>query len=210
MAGLDLSFKKDIKRVTARLSRVQKKQVPFATALALTKTAQAIQRAETKQLDTKLDKPTKYTKGAIGYKSANKKSRLISASVFVKDIQARYLKYQVFGGTRRGKGQGTGVPVGAKLNVYGNIPGRRRKAAAWRKGQTLAKKSFIATISGIPGVWAKTGGKRNPKLRLMVAFEKRVRYRKRFPFFRIAEKTAKSTFLKNFNRALSTALRTAR
>jgi len=201
--GFTLSVKSDIKEVARYLSRVQKKQVPFATALALTRTAQSVQRSEKEQIPRKLDRPVPFTeRNAIGLTAAKKTN--LTATVFVKDIQEKYLQWSIFGGTARAQGKGFGVPTrNKKLNRYGNIAGRRQ-------GLVKGQKQFIGTIRGISGVWERTGGKRKKGVKLVVAFEKTTRYQTRFPFFQIAEHTAKATFVGNFNRALSQALATAR
>jgi len=199
---LEIDVRGDVKEVTRYLTRVQRKQVPFATALALTRTAQDAAKAETAQIPKKLDRPTPFTKKAIGFKAANKHT-LIS-TVFVKDIQAAYLGLQITGGARTAKGKGTGVPTrNKKLNKYGNIAGRR-------KGLVKGKNQFIATIKGISGVWERTGGKKAGQLKLLVAFEKAVKYRKRFPFYKIAQGVVRAKFTRNFNAALRRALATAR
>ena len=201
--NLTISVKADLKDITRYLTRIQRKQLPFATALALTTTAKDVQRAETVQLTKKLDRPTPFTKRSMGIKAATK--RRLTAEVFIKRIQAAYLNMQVFGGTRRAQGQGTGVPYtkNKKLNKFGNIAGRRR-------GLVKGKKQFIDTIKGIPGVWQTVGGKRASKVKLLIAFEKVVRYRPRLPFFKTAEGVVRNRFVKNFNAALARALRTAR
>lgn len=197
---VDLDVRSDVKQVTRMLTNLQKKQVPFATSKALNDTANDVQRAETAQLPKKLDRPTPFTMRAFGVKRSTK--RKLIATVFIKDIQAEYLKYQIEGGRRTTEGKGTGVPYkNKKLNVYGNIPGRR-------KGLVKGKRQFIATIKGIPGVWEVRGKKRAP--RLMIAFEKTVRYKERFPFVKIAEGTARNRFPRRFSAALEHAMRTAR
>jgi len=200
----DFSFsvKSDVREVTRYLSALQKRQLPFVTASALTKTAQDVQVAETKQIDKSIDRPTRFTHNAIGIKGAKKTN--LTALVFVKDVQEEYLHWSIFGGTRLSKGKGTGVPTrNKKLNRYGNIPGRRT-------GLVKGSKQFIATIRGVSGVWERTGGKRNPGIRLLVAFEKVTRYRRRFPFFEVAQRTASSKFVGNFNQAMARAIATAR
>ncbi len=199
---VEINVTSDVKEWSKALTRLQKKQLPFATALSLTRTAQDASRSVTNQLPKKLDRPTPFTRKAIGFKSANKRD--LTAAVFVKDIQAGYLEKQIEGGRRVARGKGFGVPTRNKrLNKFGNIPGRR-------KGLARGKREFIGTIRGVSGVWQRTGGTRNPGLKLMVAFEKVVKYKKRLPFFKIVNGVVRSRFSKNFSSALQRALRTAR
>lgn len=196
-----ISVATNIKQVRKQLNRLEREQLPYATAVALTKTAQDIQRAETVQLPKKLDNPTPFTMRAFGIKVATK--RHLQSEVFVKPAQFEYLRWAIEGGVRQGRGSGTGVPVGARLNKHGNIPGRR-------KGLIKGKKQFAAKIRGVSGVWQRTGGRRSPGVALMVAFEKSVRYERRFPFKRIAEGVALSKFDRNLRDALARALASSR
>ena len=73
-------------------------QVPYATAVALTKTAQDAARELNAELPRYLDNPTPFTRNAFTLKRATKRD--LNAIVFAKDVQAKYLRYQVFGGAR--------------------------------------------------------------------------------------------------------------
>ena len=75
-----------------------------------------------------------------------------------------------------------------------------------KKGLIKNKKQFIKTINGVSGVWERS--KQGTKL--MVAFENSVTYKKRFPFFKIAEAVARKKFQRNFKKSLARAMATAR
>lgn len=199
---MKLRVKADVKQVTRYLNKIQRKQVPFATALALTTTAKDAQAEEIKQMSTRMDRPTPFTLKGVTIIPA-KKNRLI-ATVLVKRIQEEYLQHQITGGTVNHRGAGTGVPTKhKKLNKYGNIAGRRL-------GLVKGTKEFIATINGTTGVWKRTGGRRNRKLQLLIGFHRETSYRPIYPFQSIAYKTAKARFRRNFERAMTRALATAR
>lgn len=189
------NIKGDLKPITKHLSKVQKKQIPFASANAINETLKQIVKAEQAQMPKKLDRPTPFTTKAFRIKYAKK--HMLHGEVVIKPVQWEYLKYQIEGGRRTGK---IGVPTSnAKLNKYGNIPGRR-------KGLIRNKKQFMNDR----GVWERYGGKRNPKAKLIVAFEPSVSYRKRFPFYKIADGVARSRFQKNFSRSIKRAIATAK
>ena len=90
-----------------QLGRFARDQVPFATALALTRTAQFVQRKMGEEIDRVFDRPKPYTKGATYVRPATKAN--LSAEVKIKD-QAfksappiKWLAAEIYGGPRRHK-----------------------------------------------------------------------------------------------------------
>ena len=189
------NVKGDLKPLIKHMSKVQKKQIPFAAANAINATLFDVMKAEKAQLPKKLDRPTPYTMKAFKINKA-KKSMLVG-DIHVMPERYKYLKYAIEGGTRTGN---IGDPTKhAKLNKFGNIPMRK-------KGLIKNKKQFIQTINGVSGVWERS--KQGTKL--MVAFENSVTYKKRFPFFKIADGVARKKFQRNFKKSLARAMATAR
>ncbi len=105
---LKFSVKSDLREVERMFRDMQKKQVPFATALALTKTAKAIEKAEYEEIKKVFDRPTRYTLNSLYVRPA-KKTRL-SAEVMIKDFASnarppiQWLIAQIEGGHRGMKG----------------------------------------------------------------------------------------------------------
>jgi hypothetical protein len=135
---LTIDVRHNIKDVIGRLNDLQRRHVPFATALALTRTAQEVRKAEVQEMKRVFDRPTPFTLNSLYLKPATKAD--LTAKIWVKEIFSRkdhYLRPEIFGGARRLKGferllmrKGllpTGwmaVPgAGAKLDAYGNISG---------------------------------------------------------------------------------------
>lgn len=56
--GFKIDIRKEVDRITRNLDAFAAKQVPFVTARALTATARIVQAAETKALQTEVDRPT--------------------------------------------------------------------------------------------------------------------------------------------------------
>ena len=208
---LDMNIKADMKPLTKRLSKVAKKQIPFATANAINTTLFQIMKAEKAQMPKKLDRPMAKTIKAFKINKAKKTT--LSGDIHITPKKAEYLKYVVEGGVRSGR---TGVPYtkNIKLNKYGNIPMRR-------KGLIKNKNQFYGTIKGIEGVWERghyskkgkftTQGKsRSTSVRLLVAMESDVNYKKRFPFYEIGKGVVRSRFKRNFERALARAMASAK
>ncbi len=89
MAGLNA--------LSAQLRSLQK-QIPFATAQALTAVARKIQAAEKVALQRKLENPTPFTVNSVGSQGARRDN--LTARVFVRDIAASYLEPFEFGGSQ--------------------------------------------------------------------------------------------------------------
>jgi hypothetical protein len=188
------SFKKS-------MNGLAKKQMPFAGAMALTRTAWDMKKKELDPgLDKHLDRPTPFTKKAIRVQKA-RKNHLV-AYVRVAPLQARYLRYQVKGGTRRPHKKALLVPVGQRLNKYGNMP----RSTVSKLMQNPKVFSGIPHGRTQPGIYKRLGPKGRKKLHLMVAYEKRASYEKRFHFYQLAERQAK----RSFNNNLLAAKREAR
>jgi hypothetical protein len=137
----------DIERAVRGLREVERKQIPFATAQALTATAKHAQASITAQLPSIFDRPTAFTMRAIAIEAARKNKP--TAAVFVRPIQAEYLALEETGGFRRARKSVIPQPVAIGLNAYGNIP--RNKIAQ------LARKPsyFIGTIKGVQGLYRR-------------------------------------------------------
>lgn len=83
-----------------RLLGEQQRQMPFAVALALTRTAQDVRKAEQAEMRSVFDRPTPFTLNALFVKPATKVT--LTAEVWVKDSERpkHYLLPQISGGDR--------------------------------------------------------------------------------------------------------------
>lgn len=131
---------KGIKEASAELNRIEK-QVPFATALALTRTAQLAKTAIEGEMASVFDRPTRWTLNSLRLFPA-KKTKL-EAKVWMKNEADKSIaptvtmQPQIEGGGRRKKRGEKGLEArgilpkgkyampgkGAKLNAYGNMSG---------------------------------------------------------------------------------------
>ncbi len=137
---MQISVESNIGAAVAMLKDLDKRQVPFATAYALTQTAKAAQKEVQREIARVFDRPTRFTSGAVWVKPATK-SRLY-AVVNIQDVvrgsdnrPVDWLDAEIRGGPRRMKGferllQAKGampkgwfaVPTKAiKLDAYGNV-----------------------------------------------------------------------------------------
>lgn len=229
--------------LTANIQAAQKtleskaRQVRFATAVAITRTAQDVQRAVPAALDKALDRPTEFTKRGTYVRPA-RRDQLV-AEVGFRPIQAKYMAFQVKGGTYQNTSGGIRLPGNIQLNAFGNIPrgtikklkdaaqsgklsaaiakrinaqGNRRKGAAPLQlfyGQPTGKGWQNAPI----GIWRRIPGSAGGKGKLVpvVVFEKSpARYQKRFDFVALGQATVKSRFAGHFQAEYQKAIATAR
>ncbi len=197
---ISINFKSNIKTFTKGLTRIQKKQVPFATARALTWTAQDCQKALQDRAATVFNNVKKWwlKQQPTGIKIiAATKARLIS-SVYTK---AHFTELQEEGGTK--------TPSRSKnlLIPSDKVPKSRRKAGG--AGIMLKTKNVFSTAKG---VYRRKGGakRKNQKRELLFHKDKRATVRPRFGFRRTAAGIAARKFKRNFFRSLEKALKSAR
>ena len=139
---------KGIKEVTKMLDDARRKQIPFATTLALTRTAIRARLNVQGKMKQVFDRPTRFTLSSVLYERATKKKQ--SSRVYLADIDrknvsktADYMRVQSEGGEREHTGiEGyltttsgrktkfytKALPTwimpakGVKLDRYGNLP----------------------------------------------------------------------------------------
>jgi hypothetical protein len=201
--AVTLDVRHNFAAVAQWLERSVQPQVPFATAKALTDTAREAAKAVTDQLPTVFDRPVPFTLRAIGWERATKAS--LTARVFIRPTQLKYLALEVTGGTRTPPKRALLMPVDIGLNQYGNIP-RGKVAALFAKGQGGAASVFSGVHHGVPGLWQRT----RKGLRLLVTYKSKAQYKPRLAFGRIVQATVTARLLPNFRAALKQALATAR
>lgn len=233
---LTISVRHDYHRIEAALTDLHRRQLPFATAAALTDAARAAQSAVTAELPEIFDRPIPFTMKAIGMSPAHKAD--LTAEVFVKRTQAEYLYREEVGGTRTGA-ENTHSPSTAlilpskiKLNAYGNLPFgalKRLVAEADEKREQTAKqlrrkkKTDAARPNRDKGIFymagkspwgAGPGGffKRLPghKLQRLLSFEPSATYKPRFGFRARVQVAATQAFATSFAKRLREAIATAR
>ena len=196
---MQVNVKTNIKEISKNLTRDQKKQVPFASAMAINNTLFQLRKEMGKQTRKKLDRPTKFTQNGFVVQKAKKQN--LKGMLFLKDAVEKYLKFQIDGGIRS---TGKYIPVpfkqNARLNKFGNIVGKR-------SGLIKKKSQFIGTVNGLLGVWERQKGN---KLKLIIGFERTVEYKPKLPFYTIAQKFSAAVFDRNFTKAITRAIKSAR
>ncbi|MBK0004366.1 hypothetical protein [Erwinia sp. S38] len=143
-----------LKELSTQLKAVRK-QLPFATAQALTSVARKIEAAEKTAFNRHLDSPTPFTVNSVRSSGARKGS--LTAKIFVMDTAANYLEPFEFGGQHKLNSQALLNPKNIKLNKYGNLT--RNKMT-----QLKAKPNvFIGDVGGANGVWQRRKAKKVKK-----------------------------------------------
>lgn len=232
MINISLFGQSQVKRLLEEFQR----QTPFATALALTRMAQDIKKAETGALKT-LDRPTPYTLRSIVIRPATKER--LESRTYVKDEHSsgvapnKYLYPQYRGGGRNHKshekllqkfGQ---MPSGwyavpgkdVRLNRYGNVTGATytkilsdlRSMYDPQQNRAEGKKARYFVMRnryGRPlGVYERVGKKR---VKSILHYVPRVSYRKRLDFEGVAVKVVERRFKQHVIDALGDAFSTRR
>jgi len=238
---MQLSIKSDLNSLTKKLTNLEKKQIPFATAKALTETGKLIKKAEIEEMKSVFDRPTKFTLNSLFLKRATKKNQEVT--VWLKDWAhkgtpaSKYLTPQISGGGRKLKGfevllNKRGIlPNGyytvpgkrAKLDRFGNISkGQLNQILSYTRSQrdnaqntksetgrrsTKAKFIVFEPRDGMPGgLWSM----KYKGLQPVLIFVKRPKFRKRLKYHKVAKRVRDKHFNKEFDKALTFAIRTAK
>lgn len=233
-----LDVNTDIKRLTKKLDRIQAKQLPFATALALTNTAKGLLSEQKREMKRSFTKPVAYTLKSIAYQSANKKDRPIQSRVFFREFSGKgtpaykYLTPNIAGTRRRQKrhekllSQKVGRKIytapasGAPRNAAGNITGGyytkilsqvQAFGEVGFRANARRKGSqgfYIARKGGQPVGIRKREGGESKKILNFTSAPPA--YKRRYDLYGSSDKYVSDKLTKNFRKALRYALKTAR
>ncbi|MDR6850359.1 hypothetical protein [Sphingomonas sp. BE137] len=217
MLKIDLSA--DLKPLQKAFKDFRKEQVPFATALALTKLAQGVVAVEQGEIKKTFDSPTPFTQKSITMKSATKRD--LTAIIYPRERAESYLEPYVIGGNRSlGNKKGMLVPKNVAVNQYGNLTRNKLASLKGKPGVFIGK---VRTKKGgiIGGVWQRMGparsvrGKRKGQaaqpaghLKLLIRFEDTTPVPRRLPFYQAAQSYLKANYRQAFADAMAQALRT--
>ena len=171
-----VSVKSNIKEFSRDLKRFKNIDVPKITYITLNETAKRTKQLEQTAMKKYLDRPKPQTINSIYVQFAKKNYPI--ARITFRDWAQEFIHRNIVGGIR--KVTNTAVPtINARLNQFGNIPGR--------KSGVVKANQFRATIDGIYGVWQKTKN----GVKIIHRFETNPNYKSIFPFYRVANKAVK-------------------
>lgn len=194
----------DHQSIFRQLQRFSRKQVPFATSVALNETVQDVEVTLVKELPRWFTIRSQWTAKGIRTKRATK--NLLEAEVGTRDP---YMARQAIGGTKTPtKSKAIGVPVRARRTPQSRIgPGRFPGVLGKKKG-TFIRRTKSGTAAMFMPTRTRTRKKR--KLRLMYYLVKRVEVPQRWPFEDTFTRVVKQEWRRNMAFAFKRALRTAR
>lgn len=200
----------DQQRFERRLDALVRQETPFAIAVALTKTAKDAQAEVERRMPVLLDKPTTFTKRGVGISPA-RKARPV-AQVFVKRIQAQYLRIQSTGGVRKPRKKVLIHPAGIRKNKFGNIP-RTAVGRAMARSDTFVASGRDPRASHLsPGIYQRGkyrkrgAGRGRGFVKLLIAFDDAQTYQRRFPFDQITIDVGRRVFRDRFRNELRRAV----
>lgn len=148
-----LSFvvKDDIERVVRQVASRVERQVPFATAKALTRTAQSVRDEERAHMASVFDRPTPWTLNSLFVRSATKAN--LQAEVSFKEPgskgtdPSRVLRHHIRGGSREWKRFELALKrIGVLLPTWAAVPGEGAKMDAFgnmSRGQIVQLLSYL-------------------------------------------------------------------
>tara|TARA_R100000781_G_scaffold68426_3_gene43083 strand:+ start:1146 stop:1811 length:666 start_codon:yes stop_codon:yes gene_type:complete len=220
--GLVLTVDQDLTGFD-RFLKNNKKQLPFATSLALNDTGFDMRNAFNKGTLSVFNQPTRFTQKAF-LTTKSKKTNLV-VHVFAKNKDgsdaARYLRFGVQGGARPPKGfekyfsglknDGTlgsyFLPSKAKTDGFGNVTRATLKRIS---NKVQNNKAFIGTprnSSRPAGIYERDG---NKLITQFVSVDQRPTYTGRFNLQTIGDKVINRRFNQHFNKAMTKAIATAK
>lgn len=153
--ALEISVRTNLTDVERGLSDLAKRQMPYATALALTSLSKLVAADAVKNLSAKLKNPSPFTLRSVKAMAARKDN--LVAKVYVMDKAAEYLEPYERGGVHKLAGKALLNPKDIALNQYGQL---RKGTLAALKGRSDIFIGPVKTKKGIVnGVWQRTAAK---------------------------------------------------
>lgn len=206
---IEIDIRAETKALSKKLSDLAYKQLPFATAGALTALGKIVQRGEQQAMGSVFDRPTPFTVNSVAVTPARKDN--LEATVYVKDIAASYLAPYEFGGSNKLNSKALLKPVNLPTNQYGNLA--RNKTA-----QLKAKANvFVGKVKGrggqeIEGIWQRIpAAKGKPQsLKLLVRFTDAHKTTQHLDYRKRAEQLVHANFNAEMGRTLARAIATAK
>lgn len=196
---MPISVRHNIRDVRRSLSRVQRKQVPFAAAMALTNTAHTVRKHIVGTLwPNAFPRASNKRFPSVAFRVQRATKRRLQSAVYDR-LGRHFIEHHITGEDKRPfTGSALAVPIEARRTASGRI----RKADQPGGGGT-----FRANLGGAgEAIWRR--GRQG--LQLLYVLKGRTRVDRRFPFYRAGEARARTAFAREFDKSMRRALATAR
>lgn len=235
---IEFSVTADVKAATQWLDAAQSRQIPFATAKALTDTARLVQTELKREMLQVFDNPSPFTRNSTYSTSATKTSLRAEIGLKNKGMRvtpAQLLKEHFTGGQRGGKPMEVAMTAlgalpsgwrvipgqGLKLDAYGNpnrnqvreiIGSLKNKTSIYKgRGKKVALVGyFLVPIGAKSRLVPGIYWRSGRAIKPMFVFIKQAAYRKVLDLNGIASRVVRTSFGPLFDAALGKALETAR
>lgn len=217
---IEIDFRSTIERASANLTNLDRKQLPFASALAITRTAQDAQTKVQRNLPRRFVIRNKWVSGGIRIKPGIKTSARRSVIVYSRDD---YMVLQEEGGVKTPTGKMLAVPAGGVPRTARGIIRKRD-----RPRNVLERYGvFIAPLTAgagkdKAGVFKREARRRKrkrkysrpakarPPIRLLYVLIPKARVKARFGMRELVRSAVTRNWPRRFKEALAHARATAR
>lgn len=207
-----VSVKAETANALRWLDGIHRRQIPFATALALTRTAQTVQSEVRRQLPQRFTIRSNFVAQAIRVRPATKET--LTAQVLIPTDQEGYrriadaMEMQEFGGPKKPiEGRSIAIPVEVRKTKRGIVPRAVRPRALMHTPRVFR----LRTKDGHDLLMQRMArGRAKGSLRVLFRFKPSVLIRRAFGFFDTGEATVRRVYQTIFRDALDRAIRSAR
>lgn len=198
---MDVELTVDLSDFERRMSRLARDQVPFATALTLTRVTLHARDELREDLPNHFVIRNRWTERGVVAKTASKRD--LEAIVGHRD---EYMARQATGGTKRPKSASlVAIPKAARPRPTSPTPRSR-----WPRQMLARARTFVRRLPGGKLALLQRAGKGRFPLKVLYLFAPQVNVPARWPLLRTVEKAIADVWVKTAEDAWKRALRTAR
>lgn len=202
---MQVSVRTEIKSVLRDFRDLNDKDVKYAVKNAINDTLFDMRKVLGDDMRGTFDRPTRFTTAPSAWVVDKAQVSRPVGIVRLKDIQASYLHWQAYGGTRFPKKRAIPIPKEGGAAISKAHGGLKRN---WRRLLDDKQRYFSGTPKGggRPGIYKRLGvTKATPggkKIRLELAWEKSAKYSRRWRYEESANRYVARTFESNFRKRL--------
>jgi len=180
---MQVSIKSDIRAVMREFRDVKEKSIPYALAGAINDTLFDLRKIYPQEMKGVFDKPVPFTTMPSAWQIHKASRSMRTGTIRLKDVQASYLKWQVYGGLRTPRKRAIPIPQagGSAIAAHGGL---KRN---WKR--LLDDPRYFSGTpkgGGRPGIYKRLGtSKKNAggkRIRLELAWEDNAMYGKMWRF----------------------------